>query len=111
MRSGIMVLMENVASTVADAAYPKTSTHDMLTSFMPSATAFFGVFGGLLFAGPRWGGTQPSHQICKISCVPLHRGPAKRRPPKTPKNAVALGIKEGNMSWVDGLGDAAAATE
>src|SRR5207344_2844885 len=29
---GIMVLMQNVASTVADAAYPRTSTHDIDTS-------------------------------------------------------------------------------
>src|SRR5258708_20355709 len=69
MRSGIMVPMENVASTVADAAYPKTSTHDMLTSFMPSAFAFFGVFGGLLFAGPRWSGTQLILRIWWDGCA------------------------------------------
>jgi hypothetical protein len=42
---------------------------DMLTSFMPSASAFFGVFGGLLFAGPRWSGTQLILRIWWDGCA------------------------------------------
>jgi hypothetical protein len=40
---------ECCASTVADAAYPKTSTHDMLTSFTLSPSVFISVFSDLAF--------------------------------------------------------------
>jgi len=33
MRSAIMVLMQNVASTAADAAYPNTSTNDISCAY------------------------------------------------------------------------------